>query len=305
MDIFIDTIKTEYLNDDQIVLDIETTGVDRINCYIQVVGLLSNASEDNFIQIGITTLEEEFYLLEKLAKMIHNKSLITFNGINFDLPFIFSRMNHHGIDIPVITEHFDIYRFLIDNRFYTKLNVYGLQALEQFQNIDRFEKFELEKDKTFYKDVQPSLYADLLLHNKYDVVNTEKTMSFVDYINANKQFTLSLNNESIRIELSDIRLNKDILKISLASSHSKKLRFENPYHMLDWSHDEIKILARVTEGYLDEITLGYVYIQKSYPIIEDTSEYELREDLLVIYHNKYLELNNIINLCKKIIKSFI
>ena len=90
MDIFIDTIKTEYLNDDQIVLDIETTGVDRINCYIQVVGLLSNASEDNFIQIGITTLEEEFYLLEKLAKMIHNKSLITFNGINFDLPFIFS-----------------------------------------------------------------------------------------------------------------------------------------------------------------------------------------------------------------------
>ena len=243
MDIFKDTITTKYIDENTIVLDIETTGVDRINCFIQVVGLLSGSGENNFSQISITSIEDEPSLLRYIAKSIHKKSIITFNGINFDLPFIYARMNFHGIDLPSIISHTDIYRFLIDNRFYTTLNEFSLQSLEQHLSIERFENFEKEEDIAFYKEEKTQ--PNLLLHNKYDVINTEKALAFIEDINNQKVFKLELSEKTLSFTISDIELNKDILKVYLQSENKDNLRFESLHHVFDWTGTKIQIFARV------------------------------------------------------------
>ena len=98
-------------NKKYIVLDIETSGVSRINSKVLVVGILNSNSE--FVQYAITDKNEEKTLLETISLLLKDKYIITFNGDIFDIPFIKSRMSYHGLKPFIEKSTFDIRKYLI------------------------------------------------------------------------------------------------------------------------------------------------------------------------------------------------
>lgn len=304
MKIFIDKLKTKHLSDNQIVLDIETTGVHRFNCFIQAVGLLSN-DFNNFIQLVASDEKDEKELLLTLKKELTDKQIISYNGKHFDLPFIKARMKIHGIEFPKIKSHFDIYNYLIENRFFFSTNSFALQAMEEKLHFTRKENFEKKKDQKFYKDVSDSKLAHILLHNKYDVINTEKLLAFTNKLRNDRTFEFTYKNKTISTYIEAININNNICKVRLSSSESADIILINGLESLRWNLNKITISCPIIEGYIAKKQLGHVYIQKQLPYITDNSPYTLPGDILVIAYNRKIELKNVVNFCKMFIEKIL
>lgn len=303
---FIDQIKTEYLKKNQIVLDIETTGVDRKLCFIQAVGILTSDKKDNFYQYYAETFEDEKYLLLDLWDLINDKEIISYNGINFDLPFILARMDFHDIRHPQYIKHFDIYRFIIENKYYFDYGEYSLQAIEAYNNIERFEKFEHVEDSLFYEKILDEKARDILVHNKYDVINTEKLLSFVSETIRLKTMTINIENKELSLYLEKVKINNNIMKLSLVTEPiNNNYRYENMNYRLQWHDESLEIYMSIKEGYIAKDQLGYVHVQTWDNPLLCISNYKLASGIILIYHNKKLELENIKNLIIRIIDQFI
>lgn len=303
MKIFKDEISTNFLLDNQIVLDIETTGVHRYSCHIQVVGLLSK-NQNKFIQLVADDQNDEKNLLLALKKELCNKDIISYNGKNFDIPFIKARMKFHGIEFPKIKSHFDIYNYLIENRFFFTTSSFALQAMEEKLNLLRKEKFEDAYDQDFYKPLTDLKLAHICLHNKYDVINTEKLLSFTRVLKDNRSFDFNFKNNTISAYIKSIIINNNICKIRLKVSQSNDLNLIKDLESLRWNLNQITIAFPIIEGFVAKNQLANVYIQQYPPFVSDDSQFTLAKNILVISHNKRIELKNLVNLSKKLIDNF-
>ncbi len=307
MKVFTDQLLSQHLKENDLVLDIETTGVHRQFSQIQLVGLLSkkNKGQANFYQLLASSPEEEKDLLECLAKKIEEKNIISFNGINFDMPFIYARMQFHGIDRPRIKGHFDIYAYLIQNRYFFESPGYSLQAMEDMLGIDRYENFEKKEDKDFYRQIDDEKFAKICLHNKYDVINTEKLLEFTNNLKARRTLDISVDNRPNRLYLQTIKINNNKCRLKFTSSEANNYSFNKGLNSLFWKENQVYISFAVVEGYVGPGQLAYVHIQDRPTYIKDSSPYQLDPRLLVILHDKKIELKNIIELTKSLINLFI
>lgn len=303
MKIFKDEISTNFLLDNQIVLDIETTGVHRYKCFVQVAGLLTN-NLSNFIQLVVDDQKDEKELLLSLKKELDNKDIISYNGKNFDIPFLQARMKLYGIDFPNIKSHFDIYNYLIENRYFFSTDSFALQAMEEKLNFVRKENFQDLYDKDFYEEISDGKLAHICLHNKYDVINTEKLLSFTRVLKDNRSFDFNFKNNTISAYIKSIIINNNICKIRLKVSQSNNLNLIKDLESLRWNLNQITIAFPIIEGYVAKNQLANVYIQQYPPFVSDKSDFTLAKKILVIAHDKQIELENVVNLCKKLINNF-
>src|SRR5690606_37355709 len=123
-------------------VDIETTGLSRINSFIYLLGMLyfdSNSSNWCITQYFIDDKKEEEKLLYNFNDFIKRfKSIITFNGEGFDIPFIKYRMNKYiqknNIDS---LSSFDIYRKIKEEHSLLDLKNYKLKTIEEYLEIYR------------------------------------------------------------------------------------------------------------------------------------------------------------------------
>lgn len=305
MELFTDNLKTQYLKENDLVIDIESTGVHREFCQIQVVGLLSNKDSDNFLQLTAQDSKHEKELLERLKIEMEGKNIISFNGINFDLPFIYARMLFHGIEEPTISGHFDIYTYLIENRFFFDNQGFSLQSMEQTLGLDRKENFELPSDQQFYSVIEDVKFAQICLHNKYDLINTEKLLSFTNELRQNRILELDYNSRIIKLYLKSIKLNNNKCSVIFESNELASHYYNQSLISLIWKDNKIVIEFPVVEGYIAPNQLAYVHIQSSKPYLVDSSSFSLDPRLLVILFNKKIVLKNVLKLSKMIIKNFI
>jgi hypothetical protein len=147
---------------DQIAfLDIETTGLFPSDSYITTIAVYDGNNIYNFIR-GQN--------LDEFPEFIENyKAITTFNGKQFDVPFIKQEMN---IDIPHI--HFDL-RFLLHRLGYSG----GLKKIEKKLGINRGNLKDLDGYCAVllwnnYKRTKNDRYLQTLLaYNNEDVINLE------------------------------------------------------------------------------------------------------------------------------------
>lgn len=300
MNILVDSIKTKYLKKDQVVIDIETTGVDRVNCYIQAVGVIQANKNDNFIQVWADNKEDEKDLLVFLREIIDEKNLISYNGINFDLPFILARMLAHGISLPIIGGHIDLYKFFVDQRFFIKRSSYALQALEKEAELERFENFEIEADRRFYENFMAKEAGKILVHNRYDLINTEKLLGYMEEVYKSRLVYLANDSsKSNPIYIERAQLNNNIFRIKLTARDNLPLvRYEDEIHLFSTEKTNIYLMVKVFYGQISKDDLGWVHIQVP-PFIKDRSAYILPEEILLINHESLFILENVKNLVKK------
>ena len=320
MKILKDSLKDLQFNDkNSIVLDIETSGVSRINSRVIVASFLDENGQ--FTQLIANDPEEEIDLLDYLYSYINNKKIITYNGENFDIPFLKSRYIFHKLDPFEEKEQFDLYRYFIKNRLILDNNLFSLKDIENHYSIDRFENFEQDYDIEFYSDFIKNhignesnfyLLEDLLLvllHNKYDVINTRKLLNVVDYIEKEKIIDLENFNNKNRLsfessKIEDLYIDKDFLKIRLKlKDNINDFFYLNNIYKLEITGEYAHLDISIRHGYLSPDQIGYVHIAEQ--INEDFSnkKYNLPANIIYIFDERF-NLDNIKLIIKMAFNSF-
>jgi uncharacterized protein YprB with RNaseH-like and TPR domain len=149
-------------------LDIETTGLSFVSDSITVIGIyLCNSSDSKFLQ-----LVGEQVTRENLIGALHNvRSIYTYNGRRFDLPFIHNAI---GVDLESLYEHCDLmyacWRNNLKGGF--KAVERQLKISRRLQDMDGYKAVQLWKHYTRYGNKKA---LELLLeYNREDAVNLKK-----------------------------------------------------------------------------------------------------------------------------------
>ena len=173
----INSIATQYISDNTILFDIETTGFAKNSCIIYLIGTLRK--EGDYILIDQFLAEnnrDEEALLQSFASIMETqKTYITFNGVRFDVPFVQERLSVHGMDNCFQgKKSFDIYLEIRPYKNWLKLPNYKQKAIEEFLGIHRDDPFTggelIEVFKEYCHTHHPHLEKALLLHNYEDVL---------------------------------------------------------------------------------------------------------------------------------------
>lgn len=167
------------LSPDMLLLDIETTGLSATRSYIYCIGCscLSDAAKNN---IGIQLFfaekpEQEPELLAALTELLEiHKTVVTFNGNTFDLPFLKKRYSANHMTHPFTdVQSVDLYREACRLKQLIQLPDYKQKSIETFLGCFREDSYtgkELIAQYLLYnKKPSEELLHNLLLHNEEDV----------------------------------------------------------------------------------------------------------------------------------------
>lgn len=167
-----------WLKEERAFLDIETTGLCKQTHTIYCIGLLIPQNNQLALhQWIIDTPDEEKLLLQTLLQTLKNiKTLITYSGKQFDLPFLIARLLAHGLN-PLMLEnkvHLDLKKLNLFS-YFLKSNRIKRQALEHlfgFQRTLESQGRELVKMYTLYQATHgPTHQQVLLTHNEEELMS--------------------------------------------------------------------------------------------------------------------------------------
>jgi len=148
-------------------LDIETTGLGGGKDYITVIGLFNGEKLQFFIQ-GKN--------IEEFTRVIKKYSVIvTYNGKQFDLPFLKSSFD----DLDFSQAHIDLKYFLQKLGYFGGLKkvekTLGIKRCRKVRNLNGYDAVLLWNR---YLDGEPEALQLLLEYNREDVVNLKYLMEF-------------------------------------------------------------------------------------------------------------------------------
>ena len=179
---------------DAVFMDIETTGFNRTYDTVYLVGYLYYEGGEFFLeQHLIESVREEPSLVEAFCEKLKGfKTIITFNGDMFDLPFMENR--HHLLHVTAAFPSLvsiDLYR-----RYRPYVKTFGwengkLKTIERFLGIYREDVFsggeliEVYKEyvgkKKFAPEEAERLKEMLLLHNEEDITDMVPVMNLFTF----------------------------------------------------------------------------------------------------------------------------
>ncbi len=148
-------------------LDIETTGLSHYSSQITVIGLF-DGKESQFFISG-KNLED---FRDEIAKY---STIISFNGRQFDIPFIASKFPDIGFDQFHIDLRYDMARLGYRGGLKSIEKQLGLSRDEGIREVDGFEAVRLWRK---YQRGEKSALATLIEYNKADIENLKTLMDF-------------------------------------------------------------------------------------------------------------------------------
>ena len=153
----------DFFRDETVFLDIETTGLDRNNDDITVIGLFDGIETKTMIK-GINFNSKE--LKNELSKY---KLIVTFNGASFDIPFINKLYpnllpNIPNFDIKSVTNKLNLKGGL--KEIEKKLGIKRSRIIERFCGGDALTLWKM------YRATGDDYYLKLLVeYNEDDIIN--------------------------------------------------------------------------------------------------------------------------------------
>ncbi|WP_299032644.1 ribonuclease H-like domain-containing protein [uncultured Anaerococcus sp.] len=293
-------IKGEKLNNKDLVLDIETTGLDFKTDKLVLLGLVKKENNKSYIfQYFAENDNEEIRLLKIFLREIKGKRLITFNGDTFDIPFLNSRLIAHQLMPVFIEESLDIYKIIKKNSKFFSYESMKLVNIEKLIGINRDDPSRYKVISKLTDDIitrdrpQP-----ILKHNENDLIATE-ALSYIENLYINK---LSIESKIGKFWLSRANINKDIGNFEYQSENILNDLFvaENNYQ-ISIKKKTITLNLHVLYGKFNEVDNGFVSINTF--DIKNESEIDINDGLLIIRENSTYNFKNLLNLCKKIIEN--
>lgn len=293
-------INGKKLNKDELVLDIETTGLDFRNDKLVLLGLVKIENDSAYIfQHFAQDDSEEIKLLNIYLREIKNKKIITFNGDTFDIPFLNSRLISHKL-FPVFPESSqDIYKIIKWHSKFFSYDSMKLVAIEKFIGIERNDPSRYKAISKLSEDIltRDKPYP-ILKHNENDLIATE-ALSDIENFYINK---LSIDSKIGKFWICKANINKDIGNFEFESEKKLEDLFvaENNYQ-ISIKDTTINLNIHVLYGSFNRDINGFVTI--NHFDLKNESNIEVNDKLLIIREDRIFNYKNLLNLCKKIIEN--
>lgn len=183
-------LTNELFDEDSIFFDIETTGFSPAYSNIYLIGCLRKVGETLIIdQFFAEEKADEKEVLNQFLSLLHQyKTIISFNGIGFDIPFIKAKCDTYGIEEHLKDfQYIDIFKLISSIKFLLKLPNYKQKTLENFLDIHRDDKFSGGELINVYDDYIKTKSTEaeklLLLHNFEDVTGMLDLIPALSYLN--------------------------------------------------------------------------------------------------------------------------
>ena len=170
-------IGNEFIDEEDIFLDIETTGVRPYADYAWCIGYSFLRDRDIITkQIFIESVKDELASLALLQQELsYFKRIITFNGEVFDLNFLKNRARSYKMELVFPEKSYDIYKIFRHNKKFLMMDKIDLKSIESLLDIYRDDPLSGKETIKLYLDAISSNSDDkkreLLNHNYYDVKN--------------------------------------------------------------------------------------------------------------------------------------
>lgn len=293
-------IQTDNLNENDLVLDIETTGLDFNRDKLVLLGLVKKENNKTYIhQYFAEDDREEIRLLNIYTREIANKFLITFNGDVFDIRFLNSRLIDHKL-LPVFPDNsLDIYKII---KWNSKFFSYDSMKLMDIEKLIGIERNDPSRYKVISKLTDDLIHRDkpypILKHNENDLIATTALANIEDIYKKK----LSIDTKYGKIYLYNANINKDIGNFEFIADASLGELYiaENNYQIII-KDKMIRLNIHVLFGRFDENLTGFVTINNFG--IKNISNIDINENLLIIRKEYLYNYKNLLNLCKKIIEN--
>lgn len=289
----------ENLNKDEIILDIETTGLDPLRDNLVLLGFIVFEGEKSYIiQYFAEDNFEEERLLKIYLKMTADKTIITYNGDKFDIPFLNIRLDKYGLE-PIFPATKDIYKTISSHRKYFTFESMKLMDMEKHIGIFRNDPSRYKVISKLTEDIKKrDKPRPIMIHNENDLIATEKLANINDYFTRE----LSTNLDGYIINLKSVCINNDICQIILESTKTlTESYFSSNNYELRTSSNTIEINIQILYGRFDEKNTGFVTLNTFN--LENESLMTVDPNLLIIRENYLYNYKNILNLSKKIIEN--
>ncbi len=183
-----DNFTDSVFTDDAIFFDIETTGFSPNTSALYLIGCLYRQGQNVIVEqfFAENKSQEQEVLQAFLNRLADFKTIISFNGIGFDIPFLKAKCD--SFHIP---EHFgsyeylDIYKLVGNIKFLLKQANYKQKTIEAFLGIHREDKFSggelINVYDTYIISHCPEDEELLLLHNYEDVLGMQDLLPILTY----------------------------------------------------------------------------------------------------------------------------
>ena len=181
-------LTNELFDETSIFFDIETTGFSPSTSCIYMIGCLRRKNDMLIIdQFFAENKNEEFDILNQFINLIKSyKTILTFNGIGFDIPFIKAKCDSYKIEEHLKDfQYIDIFKHISTIKFLLKLPNYKQKTIEAFLDLQRNDKFSGGELINVYEDYtktqSPEAEQLLLLHNYEDVLGMLDLIPILSY----------------------------------------------------------------------------------------------------------------------------
>lgn len=178
----------QYFKDHTAFFDIETTGFSAKTCNVYLIGLvMRNGNSMEIYQYFANSSKEEAEILTTFHQTIKSVStLICFNGVNFDVPFL--KQREEKLHLSFSWENISFLDIYQESRHF--LNLLGLpdkkqKTLENFLGIHREDTFAggelISVYRQYEKQSEDSAKSLLLLHNYEDILGMTNLLPILSY----------------------------------------------------------------------------------------------------------------------------
>lgn len=256
------TFKSKYYDEEAVFLDIETTGLSPMRSFIYLIGLVFIDLKK--VTMHITQLiaedrdeEEEILKLTK-EKLKGYKTVVTYNGNSFDLPFIAKRSERYGIE-PIAMDSFDMYEKLRLHKDTLKLDGLKQKNIEKKLGITREDRYNGGECISFYKDYvknkNQESFNRFVLHNYDDLLYMPATMSILDLLD--EKITIDIDGRKYKFDKHSIK--KDILMIDFTTDMGINTYIEETGYLIEEDEERRHLEFTLKTGYMkDERKVKYL-----------------------------------------------
>jgi len=259
------TFKSKYYDEEAVFLDIETTGLSPMRSFIYLIGLVFIDLKK--VTMHITQLiaedrdEEEEILRLMKERLKGYKTVVTYNGNSFDLPFIAKRSERYGIE-PIAMDSFDMYEKLRLHKDTLKLDGLKQKNIEKKLGITREDRYNGGECISFYKDYvknkNQESFNRFVLHNYDDLLYMPATMSILDLLD--EKITIDIDGRKYKFDKHSIK--KDILMIDFTTDMGINTYVEETGYLIEEDEERRHLEFTLKTGYMKDAR-KVKYLEKS------------------------------------------
>ena len=259
------TFKSKYYDEEAVFLDIETTGLSPMRSFIYLIGLVFIDLKEmtmHITQLIAEDRDEEEEILKLMKERLKGyKTVVTYNGNSFDLPFIAKRSERYGIE-PIAMDSFDMYEKLRLHKDTLKLDGLKQKNIEKKLGITREDRYNGGECISFYKDYvknkNQESFDRFVLHNYDDLLYMPATMSILDLLD--EKITINIDGRKYKFDKHSIK--KDILMIDFTTDMGINTYVEETGYLIEEDEERRHLEFTLKTGYMKDAR-KVKYLEKS------------------------------------------